>query len=307
MVEYSLAREVERDKSYTVAKANDLVREAKYNLSLGQQRVLNFLISKIPPTAASFDDIGSKQRIGWITFQIQEFARVFNMDPENGTTYKHVKEWITALKQKVWWVKIDDKDVIMSWIDQAEIEPRSGKCSVTFFKPLEPYLVALTENGNYMSYSLLYTTNFKTSYSGRFYELFKSYEFRSKVKSSQQKNIKTVVMDLEELKSKFDEKDPVTRKITKTLSHYTYKDFKRVMDKSLIDINKYSDIDVEYEPIKKGKKVIQIKFRIKSIFGEELLDRIAENKREEFGIKTTNPAQMDIFTPIKTQIEKIEE
>ncbi len=303
MVEYNLAREVERDKFYTVAKSNDLVREAKYDLSLGQQRMLNFLISKIPPDAMKLSQIGSKQRLGWITFQVQEFARVFNMDADNGMTYAHTKQWLTELKKKVWWVWDEEtgKEKLMSWIDEAEMEPKSGKCSITFDKNLEPYLVALTQNGNYTSYELYYTTNFKSSYSGRFYELFKSYEFRSKVKSSDHENVKTVVMDLEELKAKFDEKDPVTRKVTKSLSSHTYKDFKRVVDRSLNEINQYTDIYVTYEPIKKGKKVIQLKFTIRSIMGAELLDRMAENKRAEYGIKSED-GQMDIFSPVKTTV-----
>ena len=192
MVEYSLAHEVEKDKSYTVAKSNDLVREAKYDLSLGQQRMLNFLISKIPPNAKSLKEIGSKQRLGWITFQVQEFARVFNMDADNGMTYAHTKKWLTELRKKVWWVWDEEtgKEKIMAWLDKVEMEPKSGKCSITFFEDIEPYLIALTQNGNYTSYELFYTTNFKSSYSGRFYELFKSYEFRSRARSEE--NIKTV-------------------------------------------------------------------------------------------------------------------
>ena len=307
MVEYSVAREVERDKYYTVAKANDLVREAKYNLSLGQQRVLNFLISKIPPDATSFDDIGSKQRVGWVSFQVQEFARVYNMDYDSGTTYAHVKDWLLSLKQKAWWVQIDGEDVVMSWLDQVKMEPKSGKCSITFFQPIEPYLVALTKTGNYTSYNLLYTTNFRSSYSGRFYEMFKSYEFRSKIKSSQEKNVRTVVMDLEELKSSFDEKDPRTGKVTKTLSGLTYKDFKRILERSLIEINKYTDINVAYEPIKKGKKVIQLKFTIQSVMGLDLLNRIQENKKAEMGFVEKNeiPGQINIFTPTSIKVEKM--
>lgn len=305
MEEYSLNREVEKNRSYIVAKSNDLVREAKYDLSLGQQRLLNFLISKIPPNATSLSEIGNKHRLGWITFQIQEFARVFNMDAENGMTYAHTKKWLTELKKKVWWVWDEEtgKEKIMSWLDKVEMEPKSGKCSITFFEDIEPYLVALTRNGNYTSYELYYTTHFKSSYSGRFYELFKSYEFRSRI-GRREENIKTIVLGLEELKAKFDEKDPVTRKVTKTLTHYTYKDFKRILDRSLSEINQYTDIMISYEPIKKGKKVIQIKFIIKSIIGEELMERIAQNKRLEYGIKN-DPGQLDIFTPLKTSIDPI--
>ncbi len=305
MVEYNLEKEIERDKLYTVAKANDLVREAKYNLSLGQQRVLNFLISKIPPDANSLDDVGSKQRLGYISFQVQEFARVFGMDEDSGTTYAHVKDWLLDLKQKAWWVFIDGKDVIMSWLDNVEMEPKSGKCSVTFYNLMEPYLVALTKTGNYTSYNLLYTTNFRSAYSGRFYEMFKSYEFRSKVRSSQEKNVKVVVMDLEELKSSFDEKDLKTKKVIKTLSGYTYKDFKRILDKSLSEINQYTDINVEYESIKKGKKVVQLRFTIQSVLGMELLDRMTENKMVESGMKEKGqiPGQMNIFTPTSVRID----
>jgi len=307
MVEYSLEKEVDRDRSYTVAKRNDLVREARYDLSLGQQRMVNFLISKISPDVSSLEEIGNRQRLGWITFNIQEFARVFNMDPDNGMTYQHAKKWLTELKSKVWWIwdEKQNKESIVSWIDEAEMEPGSGKCSVTFNKKLEPYIVALIRGGNgYTSFELEYTTNFKSSYSNRFYEMFKSYEFRSKIKSSREENIKTVVMDLEELKSKFDEKDPVTRKVIKSLTTYTYKDFRRILDRSIQEINQFTDIEVEYEPIKKGKKVIQLKFYIRSVLGMELMDKMADIKRKEYGIKN-DPGQTDIFTPFKTTISQV--
>lgn len=307
-VEYSLSKETEKNKSYTVAKANDLVREARYSLSLGEQRTLDFLISKIPPQAKSFDDLGSPGKIGWVTFQVQEFARVFDMDPNNGMTYKHVKQWLLSLKKQAWWVKeADGTESIMSWLDEVKAEPKSGRCSITFHKTMQPYLVALTERGNYTSYSLAYTTKFRSSYSRRFYELFKSYEFRSEVKDPAREHVKTITEDLEDLKSKFDETDPVTRKVTKTLSNYTYKDFKRILDKSIEEINQYSDIDVEYTPIKKGKKVIQITFRIRSVMGLELHQRMLDEKREEAGVKKDKsvPGQMDFWTPIGTTEEPV--
>ena len=305
--EYNLSKEVEKNKSYTVAKANSLVREAKYNMSLGQQRMLNFLISRISPQARSFDDIGSPARLGWISFQIQEFARVFDMDPDSGTTYRTVKEWLLTLKKRAWWTKIDGKDKIMSWLDEVEIEPNSGKCSVTFFRPIEPYLVALTESGNYTSFSLLYTTRFKSSYSDRFYELFKSYEFRSKVKSSSDENVKEVVFRVDELRSKFDEKEFGSNKVTNSLANYSYGEFKRVLDRCLKEINQYTDIDVTYEPIKKGRSVYQLKFFVRSVMGDELLDRTAACKRDEMGFSTKKQVegQLDFLTPLERKITVI--
>lgn len=302
MVEYSLTNDIENQKNYTVAKANDFVRNAKFNLSLGEQRMLNFLISKIPPQAESFADIGTGSHIGYVTFNIQEFARVFNISVSSGNTYSHVKEWLKALRDKSWWVRVGDTDTIMAWLDDVITEPNTGKCSILFHKRIEPYLVALTSQGNYTSYSLYYTTHFKSSYSGRFYELFKSYEYRSRVRNSSVDNVKEVCLQLDELKSMFDEKDSVTKKVTKTLSKYTYKDFKRIMEKSLEEINKYTDINVDYIPIKKGRSVYQIKFIIRSIMGTELLDRVAENRRAEHGVKSEY-GQMDIFSPMETKVE----
>ena len=49
-------------------------------------------------------------------------------------------------------------------------------------------------------------------------------------------------------------------------THYkNFKDFRiRVLDKAVEEINYYTDITVNYEPITKGRKVVSVKFTIRT-------------------------------------------
>lgn len=53
----------------------------------------------------------------------------------------------------------------------------------------------------------------------------------------------------------------------------TYKNFNnlkvKVLDKAIAEINKYTELEVEYKTIKRGRKVVEIAFQIKK---KETLD-----------------------------------
>lgn len=82
----------------------------------------------------------------------------------------------------------------------------------------------------------------KSQYSFRIYELMKSYAF------ARQK-----IFDLEDLKKKL---------MAETYDRYF--DFRRkVLDVAMEEINRYTDLEVSYEPLKHGRKVVEIMFFIK--------------------------------------------
>lgn len=111
------------------------------------------------------------------------------------------------------------------------------------FSPvLEPYLLNLKET--YTKYRLGYVINFKSEYSFRFYELMKQYETIGE-RTITIEEIKDLLMIDGEKYTKY--------------SHLKAK----VIQKSIEEINKYSDIKVNLEKEEKeGKKVVGLVFSI---------------------------------------------
>ena len=88
----------------------------------------------------------------------------------------------------------------------------------------------------------------KTAFSERIYELMKSYSFRH-----------TIILELNELKKLLMVED--------VKSYNRFPDFRRkVLEKAQLEINELTDINIEFEPIKTGRKVTSIKFIIEEKF-----------------------------------------
>ena len=88
----------------------------------------------------------------------------------------------------------------------------------------------------------------KSAFSVRIYELMKSYSFRH-----------TITIELDELKRLL--------MVENVKSYVNYKDFRvKVLEKAQTEINELTDINIEFEPIKTGRKVTSIKFIIEEKF-----------------------------------------
>ena len=305
MVEYGLQKDIDDKRSYMVAKANALIRKGRFDLSLGEQRALNFLISKIKPDA---------NELPIIEFSVQEFCGIYKLDPNNGNNYKHVKAWLKSLRDKSWWISENGQESTMAWLQDVTITKNSGVIRCEFFPKMKPYLIALIQGGQgYYQFQLGLTIDFQSSYSMRMYELLKSYEYKSRNIKPEVRQYRTQVVDLQELKESLD--DPEANKNLKKgekpralVRDMLYKDFRRrVLETSIQEINKYTDLQVSYEPVKMGRKVEQIKFTIVSLSTVDVMNRQAKNRAEENGIDDKNqvPGQMNFYSPISTTIEKL--
>ena len=124
-------------------------------------------------------------------------------------------------------------------MSKARIDKRSGKATVKLDEDIQKYIVGWFEQ--YTQYSLCQVLPMQSQYSFLMFELLKSYS-----------NYKQYVFGLDDLKSRLG------------ATHYTdYRDFKkRVLDIATKEINLYTDLEISWEPISKGRKIIQIKFYI---------------------------------------------
>ncbi len=217
------------DRFNLVVKHNDLVSKTRFNLSLQEQKIILYLISKIKPTDVELQEYD---------FNIKEFCELIGVENPKGS-YTKLKKTLIDLKNKSFMLE-DEKTIrTVDWISKAIIVKDSGVIKIKLDEDLKPYLINL--KNNFTRYELYYILNFKSQYSIRLYELMKSYEFK-----------KSIEIDIDILQEKLQ-------------SNYTrFVDFKKyVIEIAVKEINRETDINVDVEYIKEGRAYKKIKFYIK--------------------------------------------
>ena len=220
---------LQTERSQLVVKSNELIQKSRFNLSTSEQKIILYLISKIKPSDTEFHEY---------EFSVADFCRICGISSQSGSVHSAVKQSVKTLADKSFWIKQDDNtEVLLRWLQHAKIE--SGRIHIQIDQNMKPYLLQLKEK--FTKYELIYTLAFKSQFSIRLYEILKSYQWR-----------REVVLPLDELKtSMFAE------------NYKNFKDFRnRVLEVALREINQYSDIDVTYEPITKGRKTVSLRFTI---------------------------------------------
>ena len=255
----SLENKMLQLRDYKVVKSNDLIQRSRFQLSLQEQKIVLYLISKIKP-----DD----QDFMTYEFSIIEFCQVCGIDYDNGKNYKNIKDTIKNLADKSVWVTLDTgMETLIRWINKAWISKQSGLINVLMDDDMKPYLLQLKER--FTQYELLYTLAMRSQYSIRLYELLKSYEYQ-----------KNRTFDIDALK-----------KILFAEHYKRFPDFKRsVLDKAMREINDLSDVNVSYEIIKEGRRFAKLEFNIS--LKEDVQERLQTLARID---EALNPSQMSIF------------
>lgn len=216
-------------RRYIVSKSNDLIRKSRSNLTLIEKRILAFVISKIEPNDKSFKEI---------TFAVQNFCNVFNLDQDK--YYTQLRKITLKLMSKSFEIEKGNKIIQYVWFQKCAYNIDEGTITIKFNEELRPYLLDLRE---FLSYKIYYILAFKCKYSLDLYELLKSWINAKKI-------LEIPIDDLK--KHLYAEK------------YNNFKDFRKwVLEPALNDLNSYSDIDVSYETVTKGRKVTHIIFNFK--------------------------------------------
>jgi len=217
-------------RNQKVVKSNDLIQKSRFQLSIQENKIILYLISKIKPNDINF--LTAK-------FNTNEFCKVCGIG-KSGKNYQDIENAIKNLADKSIWISLEDnKKTLLRWIDQATINENNGTIQVKLHDLLKPYLLQL--HNNFTQFELLYTLAMKSQYSVRLYEILRSYEYKHEVEFS-----------IEELKE-----------LVNAKCYDKYTDFKRfVIEMALKEINALSDINVSSEVFKNGRKYDRIRFTI---------------------------------------------
>ena len=152
---------------------------------------------------------------------------------------------LTPEDNKYWRINICSK---------AEYIEREGIINIKFTDDIMPYLAQV--NKKFMMYNLKEITHFKSVYTIRLYELIQEY-----------KETGWILKSVDQLRDILSE--------NKNFSLYA--DFKRfTFQKACDEINKLYDLNIKFEEIKEGRKVVSIKFTFNKAKVTKFIDPFTE-------------------------------
>lgn len=223
------------DREQYVVKANNLIRQSRYNLTTQQQKIVLYAISKIKP-GDTIDTV--------YTMRIDELCKACGLAYENGGCYyRIIKQDLKTLTKREWCTMPDGVEQTMSWIGDCTIIPNSSEVKVRFNPHMEPFLFELKEK--YTQYKLQNVLMFGGKYAIRLYEILRSHVTQKQLETHQ---TQIVTYALEEL-----------RDILCTSSYPKWGDFdRRVIRDAISEINeRCDDIHIDYEPRRNGGRSIE--------------------------------------------------
>lgn len=232
-----LAVGVEKIKSNSIATMHNKFVEARYKLTIEEQRIMLVLISLIQPDDEDFKDY---------KIPVKVVADLIGTKHKN--MYKVLDEATSRLMQRVIKIEtIDDQNKKtfkkFSFISYAEYREGRGYLLISIDKHLKPYLLKLKEK--FTKVPLKYVFPLRSIYAVRLYELLKQYEgtgFRV-----------DYLPDLREMLGI--EENEYTR----------FDNFeRRVLKTAIKEINEKTDLEVSYQKKKTGRKITHIEFKIKT-------------------------------------------
>ena len=228
-------------KAELVVKSNKMI-EASYRLNLVEQQIILFALCRSREEQKGFSSDTP------ITIKATDFADQFGTNIK--LVYTQLKEAIETLYDRS--VTIHDIEPITGkervtetrWISDKSYIDGSGQIQLTFAAKIIPFITRLGEDGKFTSYRLEKIGGMSSTHAVRLYEFLVQYL------SIGEREIEILwLKETLQLKGQY--------KSIKDLKKY-------VIDLSVTQINKYSDINVSYTQRKKGVSITHFIFKIES-------------------------------------------
>lgn len=210
-----------------VVKSNDLV-EARYKLNLNEQKIILYAVSKLDREQDNFN---------LLSLEVKEFTELLGTGTDR---YGEIREVVRELRKKEVIIDAPGGEIITGWL--SSIQNKDGVIELEFSQKLIPYLLQLKEC--FTRYQLKNILYLKNKYSIRIYELMKQYQ-----------TIGHRQFTIEELKDLLMIGDKYSE----------FKDFnKYVIKATMEEINTHTDINIDIKLLKRGRKVVAVKYIIQS-------------------------------------------
>ncbi|MGB1270937.1 MAG: replication initiation protein [Endozoicomonas sp.] len=249
--------------SSLVTHSNQLT-EARYSLTLGEQKVVLFLIAQIAPDDTDLHDYN---------IRVQDFGVMMGL--KGNSLYQRMDETLDRLLSRVIHIPKATGYLKVGWVSSAEYIKGQGVVQLRFDGKLKPYLLQLREQ--FTRYRLFVVTQFQSAYSVRIYMLLKQYE-----------RIGEREFDLQE----FREMLGIEKK-----KYAQFKDFRKwVLNQAKKEFDRRDeqgaalcDITFDLETIREGRRIARLKFYIRrNQYQESLLLGLPKLEKESSSSEALN-------------------
>lgn len=237
--------------TYTVSQHNNLIH-SKHDLSLAEQKLILILASTVQPGDTELDKK---------TFQAMKLAELLGVSRQN--MYKELPKITESILSKPLYIMGNKHGEYtqLTWLLAAKYEQGEGLVSLQFNPLLKDYLLGMKEL--FTNFKLNNALMLKSKYALRIYQMIKAHQFRGDFTISLDQFKKELCIDTQK-------------------SYDVYSNLKKkTLISSIDEINEKTDVNVAVSEIKKGRKVIAIKFAIRQKKSVENSNSIAINIDEE--------------------------
>lgn len=259
-----------------VVKSNDLI-EAKYELSILEQKIILYAVSKLDRNAENFT---------MVQIRVQEVTDSIDSSVRRYTEFREIAKGLRCKSVKL----ADQPDLDVGWVASSNYMG-DGIIQLEFSQTLIPYLLQLKER--FTRYQLKNILYLKNKYSIRIYELLKQYE-----------NMATDYreFDLDKLKDILMLGD----------KHSDFRNFeRRVLKPATEEINQHTDIRVSYDKLKLGRKITGIRFEVMYAdkqyvkFLEQTYD--IKDLRRRMGLNNENLSSKQVIELYSIAVDKVQD
>ena len=261
-----------RARHQLVARRCDMILRSRNSLSLVETKAVLYAISKVQPH-------DTKDKL--YDFDCNEFYNLINWKKRS---YVTLKAMLKRIADQSWWInETDDPRLgkLCRWFDIVNIEKdKRGERHVTirFHETLFPYILNLHEQYQeagyyYMTYQFQYVALMDHVYGIRLYDILKTYGRNNnswvfEFGTFKDNDIQMMIASLkfpEQSKRSGSTSDMILTKLPKSWDIWTF--FERdVLIPAKDNINKYTDLKIDYQPMKTdlhghtSRRVIAIRF-----------------------------------------------
>lgn len=240
-----------------VTKSNELIHSC-YSFSLLEQQLLLFIVSTVDPFSKNMDFD--------YKIHVKDFLKKF--PKKNKNIYADIED---SIMNKFW-----DRELLywdyekynygkFRWLSHVYYEKKEGYFLLEFSRATRHFLHQL--KSNFTSYYIDNIKKFKSTFSIRIYEIC-----ICNINKSNKGNF-VFIIELKTLREWLDLEK-------KYLDFYDFK--RRVLLKAQTEINAHSDLNVSFDEIKEGRKVVAIRFHVERKPGcERATYKAVDNCRDE--------------------------
>jgi plasmid replication initiation protein len=238
---------------YPVIKSNDFIRKSQFNLSVIENRIINFMLAATDPKQTKFK---------YVEFSLYDFHKACGLKTHNSTYTRDIIKQLADKSVAVKMIQIvngESKEVYVPvrWIDDWKLNITDGTIRLKFHPRLKEYFLQLTQR--YTKAELSIYLIFKCRYTSPIFDLLNSYT--NMIIKSESKRI-ILAVSIEDLRDRLSLENKFDR----------FCDFKRrVLDPVISEINEQTHLNVSYDVKRYNKQVSSIRFVLSC---KDIVDRI---------------------------------